>query len=94
MEKGNLLRVALSQISPVWLDKLGTLKKIEKYILEAAKNDRRIRQTPPPAGRSPQRPGGPADGHAPDRRGWGRRGQGGPGEVGRRASGAGPGDRE
>ena len=39
MEKENLLKVALSQISPVWLDKMATLKKIEKYILEAAKNE-------------------------------------------------------
>ena len=39
MEKENLLKVALSQISPVWLDKKGTIKKIEKYILEAAKNE-------------------------------------------------------
>jgi nitrilase len=39
MERENILKVALSQISPVWLDKIGTLKKIEKYILEAAKNE-------------------------------------------------------
>jgi nitrilase len=38
MEKENLLRVALSQISPVWLNKTETLHKIKAYISEAAKN--------------------------------------------------------
>lgn len=33
----NLLKVALAQISPVWLDKVATLKKIENSICEAAK---------------------------------------------------------
>lgn len=36
--KQNELKVALAQISPVWLDKKGTLAKIERSILEAAKN--------------------------------------------------------
>lgn len=31
----NELQVAMAQISPVWLDKAGTLAKIEAYILEA-----------------------------------------------------------
>ena len=39
MEKVNLLTVALSQISPVWLNKTETLQKIKKYISEAAKNN-------------------------------------------------------
>jgi len=34
----NLLNVALAQIAPVWLDKKGTIAKIETTILEAAKN--------------------------------------------------------
>ncbi len=34
--KDQLLKVALAQISPVWLDKIGTLKKIEASIKEAA----------------------------------------------------------
>ncbi|MDE3742923.1 carbon-nitrogen hydrolase family protein [Maribacter polysaccharolyticus] len=33
----NLLKVALAQIAPVWLDKSGTLKKIEASVLAAAK---------------------------------------------------------
>jgi nitrilase len=33
----NLLKVALAQISPVWLDKGATLKKIEASIIDAAK---------------------------------------------------------
>ncbi len=33
----NLLKVALAQISPVWLDKNATLQKIETTIKEAAK---------------------------------------------------------
>lgn len=32
----NLLKVAMAQIAPVWLDKKATLQKIESYILEAA----------------------------------------------------------
>ncbi len=32
----NLLKVAMAQIAPVWLDKQATLKKIEKTIVEAA----------------------------------------------------------
>ena len=35
----NLLKVALAQIAPVWLDKEGTISKIKKYILEASKAD-------------------------------------------------------
>ena len=35
----NLLKVALAQISPVWLNKEKTLKKIEKSILDAAKEN-------------------------------------------------------
>ena len=34
----NLLNVALAQISPVWLNKRATLKKIEATIVEAAQN--------------------------------------------------------
>lgn len=33
----NVLKVALAQISPVWLDKKGTIEKIETTILNAAK---------------------------------------------------------
>ncbi|MFS4455070.1 carbon-nitrogen hydrolase family protein [Maribacter sp. 2304DJ31-5] len=33
----NILKVALAQIAPVWLDKSATLKKIEAVIVEAAK---------------------------------------------------------
>ncbi len=32
----NLLKLAMAQIAPVWLDKKATLQKIESYILEAA----------------------------------------------------------
>jgi nitrilase len=32
----NLLKVAMAQIAPVWLDKQATLKKVEATILEAA----------------------------------------------------------
>lgn len=39
MKKENLLTVALSQISPVWLNKTETLQKIKKYISEAVKNN-------------------------------------------------------
>lgn len=37
MTQKNLLKVALAQISPVWLNKEKTLKKIEKAIVDAAK---------------------------------------------------------
>ncbi len=36
--KKNTLKVALAQISPVWLNKLETLKKVENSIIEASKN--------------------------------------------------------
>ncbi|MEM1337771.1 MAG: carbon-nitrogen hydrolase family protein [Bacteroidota bacterium] len=36
--KANELKVALAQIAPVWLDKKGTLVKIEASILEAVRN--------------------------------------------------------
>ncbi|NND63341.1 MAG: carbon-nitrogen hydrolase family protein [Flavobacteriaceae bacterium] len=39
MKKKNSLKVALAQISPVWLDKSGTLKKILKQIKAAAKEE-------------------------------------------------------
>ena len=35
--ENNFLKVAMAQIAPVWLNKKGTLLKIEKYIKEAAK---------------------------------------------------------
>jgi len=35
----NELKVALAQIAPVWLDKKGTIAKIEATILEAVKNE-------------------------------------------------------
>ena len=35
----NLLKVALAQISPVWLHKQKTIKKIEKYIIDASKEN-------------------------------------------------------
>jgi nitrilase len=38
MEKENLLKVALSQISPVWLNKSETLQKVKAFIAEAARN--------------------------------------------------------
>ena len=34
--KNNLLKVALGQIAPVWLNKIQTIEKIEKSIKEAA----------------------------------------------------------
>ena len=37
--KKNLLKVALAQISPVWLNKEKTIEKIEKSILEAVKEN-------------------------------------------------------
>ena len=39
MEKENLLKVALAQIAPVWLNKSETLRKIKKQIIESAKNN-------------------------------------------------------
>ncbi|MDF2159129.1 carbon-nitrogen hydrolase family protein [Algoriphagus sp. CAU 1675] len=39
MEAPNLLKVALAQIAPVWLDKAATLKKIEDSIKEAASHE-------------------------------------------------------
>ena len=36
MKDNRFLKVALAQISPVWLDKKSTLKKIENSIVEAA----------------------------------------------------------
>lgn len=39
MEKENLLKVALAQIAPVWLNKSETLQKIKKQVIEAAKNE-------------------------------------------------------
>jgi len=38
MKRNNLLKVALAQIAPVWLDKEATLQKILKQIEEAGKN--------------------------------------------------------
>lgn len=35
----HMLKVALAQISPVWLNKLETLKKVEQSIIEASKED-------------------------------------------------------
>jgi nitrilase len=35
----NTLKVALAQISPVWLDKIATLQKVENSILEASKKN-------------------------------------------------------
>ena len=37
--KEQLLKVALAQISPVWLDKAGTIKKVENAIEEAASKE-------------------------------------------------------
>ena len=37
--KNNLLKVALAQISPVWLNKEKTIEKIKKSILDAAKEN-------------------------------------------------------
>ncbi|KPM32734.1 Nitrilase [Croceitalea dokdonensis DOKDO 023] len=34
----NLLKVAMAQIAPVWLNKAATIKKIEATVIEAAKN--------------------------------------------------------
>ena len=39
MKNANLLKVALAQIAPVWLDKAGTLEKIKKQITAAASQD-------------------------------------------------------
>ena len=35
----NTLKIALAQISPVWLDKTATLQKVERSILEASKDN-------------------------------------------------------
>ena len=35
----NTLKIALAQISPVWLDKKGTIQKVENSILEASKEN-------------------------------------------------------
>ena len=35
----NILKIAMAQIAPVWLDKMATLAKVEKSINEAAKED-------------------------------------------------------
>ena len=35
----NILKIAMAQIAPVWLDKLATLEKVEQSIKEAAKQD-------------------------------------------------------
>ena len=37
--QNNLLKVALAQISPVWLNKEKTIEKIEKSITDAAKEN-------------------------------------------------------
>ncbi len=37
--KQNELKIGIAQISPVWLDKGGTISKIENYIEDAAKNE-------------------------------------------------------
>jgi len=39
MNDKNLLKVALAQIAPIWLNKAETLQKIKNQITEAAKND-------------------------------------------------------
>ena len=33
----NILKIAMAQIAPVWLDKLATIEKVEQFIIEAAK---------------------------------------------------------
>lgn len=38
MEKSNTLKVALAQISPIWLNKLETLEKVKRSVLEAIEN--------------------------------------------------------
>ncbi len=35
----NILKIALAQIAPVWLDKVATLQKVEQSILDAAKQN-------------------------------------------------------
>lgn len=35
----NTLKIAMAQIAPVWLDKQGTITKIEKYIVDASKDN-------------------------------------------------------
>ncbi len=39
MTNSNLLKVALAQIAPVWLDKAQTVEKVKNYIAEAAAED-------------------------------------------------------
>jgi len=39
MKNENLLKVAMAQIAPVWLNKEQTLQKVVTHIVEAAKND-------------------------------------------------------
>jgi nitrilase len=39
MKEKNLLKVALAQISPVWLNKSETIQKIKKQLIEAVKNE-------------------------------------------------------
>ena len=38
MKKDNFLKVALAQISPIWLDAAATLKKVERTIVEASED--------------------------------------------------------
>ncbi len=37
MKKVNTLKIAMAQISPIWLDKEKTIEKIEKFIIDAGK---------------------------------------------------------
>ena len=37
MNKVNTLKIAMAQISPIWLDKEKTIEKIERYIIDAGK---------------------------------------------------------
>ena len=39
MMKSNQLKVALAQISPIWLNKVKTLEKIKKYITKAGEQE-------------------------------------------------------
>ena len=39
MNTPNILKVALAQISPVWLDKTATTEKLENCIIEAGEKD-------------------------------------------------------
>lgn len=38
MESNHLLKIALAQIAPVWLNKIETIEKVKKSIIEAAEN--------------------------------------------------------